>query len=76
MEPIDINYMGCREPAPAVHLGDGAYALFDGYQLVLRAHSHEVQHCSGQVALEPGAFMNLLRYAQTIWRFETPTPPS
>lgn len=48
-------------PRP-VHLGDGAYASFDGYQLWLAANHHE----NRLVALEPSAFRALVAYAKSI----------
>lgn len=58
--------VGVRPPANPVHLGDGAYAEFDGYQIWVRANSHDPRQCTGQVALEPGAFRNLMMYARSI----------
>jgi hypothetical protein len=40
------------------HLGDGAYAGHDGYQLWLGAN----HHCNMTVALDPRAMLNLLKY--------------
>jgi len=42
-----------------IHLGDGAYAGHDGYQIWLGANHHE--HMT--VALDPHAFAQLVRYA-------------
>ena len=41
-----------------VHLGDGAYAGHDGYQVWLGAN----HHCNMTVALDPGAMLSLLKY--------------
>ena len=47
------------------YLGDGVYADFDGYALVLTAENGEsVQH---EIVLEPSVMEALLRYAVTIW---------
>ena len=37
----------------AIHLGDGAYAIFDGFGVMLRANSHKREDCTGEVYLEP-----------------------
>ena len=52
------------------HLGDGAYAGHDGYQLWLGANHHE----NMSVALDPGAFAALVRYADRVlgWRVSLP----
>ena len=44
------------------HLGDGAYAAYDGFYVWLGAN----HHTSRLVALEPLAFLALLRYAANI----------
>jgi hypothetical protein len=43
------------------YIGDGLYAVFDGWQLVLRAGRHDGVHW---VALEPEVYFNLVRFAQ------------
>jgi hypothetical protein len=53
------------------YLGDGVYASFDGYQIWLAANHHE----NKVVALEPGVFVNLLRYAKTIWKLPAEEKP-
>jgi len=62
--PMPIEYMGVREPQPPVHVGDGAYASYDGYQIWLMANS---PHSSNRVALEPSTFLKFIDYAKTIW---------
>lgn len=64
--PMPMNYPGVRPAGERVHLGDGAYAQFDGYQIWLFANS---PHSSHRVALEPGAFTNLIEYAKRYWIF-------
>ncbi len=61
--PLPMNHVG-RRPRDPVHLGDGAYARFDGYHLWLSAGSHDSWK---KVALEPQAFLNLLEYVKSIW---------
>lgn len=63
-EPMPMEYMGTRPPGEMIHLGDGAYVQYDGYQMMLWANS---PHSSHRVALEPGAFTNLLQYAKRYW---------
>jgi len=45
-----------------VHLGDGAYAEFDGYGIMLRANSHTAP--TG-VYLEPIVLESLISFAKT-----------
>jgi hypothetical protein len=44
-----------------VYLGDGLYAVFDGYQIVLRAPRENGDHL---VALEPEVFTALVQFAE------------
>lgn len=45
------------------HLGDGAYAHFDGHHVVLTANgSVHSNQATDRVALEPGALQNFLRW--------------
>ncbi len=46
------------------YLGDGLYASFDGYQIVLRAPRIDGDHW---VALEPAVYRALVEYAQAVW---------
>lgn len=50
----------------AAHIGDGAYAEFDGYQIWLKAEREDGWH---GVALEPYSFKALLAYAKSIGGF-------
>jgi len=43
----------------ATHLGDGAYAIYDGYGIWLRANDHRERECTGQVYLEPATLKAL-----------------
>jgi hypothetical protein len=43
------------------YLGDGLYASFDGYQIILRAPREDGDHW---VALEPPVFMALLAFVE------------
>ena len=45
------------------YLGDGLYATFDGWQIVLRAPRSDGDHW---VALEPETFTTLVRFAERI----------
>lgn len=62
--PMPMSYMGVRPQGEMTHLGDGAYAQYDGYQIWLYANSPQSSH---KVALEPGAFLALLEYAKRYW---------
>jgi len=41
------------------YLGDGVYAYFDGYGIVLRTGHHEETLCENQVYLEPEVLLSL-----------------
>ncbi len=45
------------------YIGDGLYATFDGWQIILRAPRSDGDHW---VALEPELFTNLVRFAERI----------
>jgi hypothetical protein len=45
------------------YLGDGLYAEFDGWQIVLRAPREDGDHW---VAIEPEVFTKLVRFAERI----------
>jgi hypothetical protein len=51
------------------HLGDGAYAVFDGYYIWVKAERDGITHA---VALEPDALRNLNWFANTAWKKESP----
>ena len=43
------------------HLGDGAYATFEGWGIWLKANHHEMP--TDKVFLDPDALFNLIRFA-------------
>lgn len=47
-----------------VYLGDGLYAEFDGYQLILKANSYE--YPTDTVYLEPQVYENLLKFVEQL----------
>lgn len=47
------------------YLGDGLYASFDGYYIVLTANLGSAQEKT--VYLEPGAWPALARFAEKVW---------
>ena len=51
--------LGSRQKGQDVHIGDGVYASFDGYQIWLAVDHHE----NKVVALEPKVLESLVRYA-------------
>ena len=54
------------EPFPETYLGDGLYASFDGYQVILRAPREGGDHF---VALKPSvlaAFLKWLKVGRTV----------
>lgn len=68
MSAEDLGFMGCRPAGEPVHLGDGAYAQFDGYHIRLRANHHDPRHCMGEVALDPRALVQFIRFAKEYWK--------
>lgn len=50
------------------YLGDGVYASFDGYHIWLHLGADDNPKL---IALEPGVFDALARYAEKVW----PEPP-
>lgn len=63
-KPESMGFVGLRAPGERVHLGDGAYAYYDGYQMWLSANAHDSPI---RVALDPVAFLNFLKYAKRYW---------
>jgi hypothetical protein len=59
MLKIDEMIERIKEP---VHLGDGAYASYDGYQVWLAANHHD----NKLVALEPGAITSFKEYLKEL----------
>jgi len=45
---------------PTVYLGDGVYAIFDGFGIMLHANHHE--HPTDRIYLEPGVIENLNKF--------------
>jgi len=50
--------------AREVYLGDGLYASFDGYMIMLLAPREDGDHCVG---LEPPVFASLADFAKRCW---------
>lgn len=55
-----IDYQGRK--VPASYLGDGLYAIFDGYGIWLHANDHE--NPTDRVFLEPEVFQALVDFEQ------------
>lgn len=53
-----------KELQQPVHLGDGVYARFDGYQIWLAANDHRNE----VVALEPAVMNDLIRFADRVFK--------
>lgn len=53
-----ITYHGRK--VPASYLGDGLYAIFDGYGIWLHANDHK--NPTDRVFLEPGVFQSLVAF--------------
>jgi hypothetical protein len=61
-----MNDVSPQPPRPEPeHLGDGVYAEFDGYHILLRANDHRSPHV---IALEPPVMRSLEEYAKRCWR--------
>jgi hypothetical protein len=48
---------------PETYLGDGLYASFDGWQIILRAPREDGDHWVG---LEPEVFNELIKFQQQV----------
>lgn len=57
-----ISFHGTK--VPASYLGDGVYAIFDGYGIWLHANHHE--HPTDRVYLEPEVFDALIRFKEEV----------
>lgn len=53
-----IDFRGVKRPAS--YLGDGVYAIFDGYGIWLHANHHE--HPTDKVYLEPEVLESLVKF--------------
>jgi len=51
---------------PAEYLGDGVYAIFDGYGIMLHANSHE--YPTDKIYLEPEVLKDLNRFAKEVMK--------
>lgn len=58
METIDYH----GKQVPASYLGDGVYAIFDGFGIWLHANDHE--NPTDKVYLEPSILVALNRFAK------------
>ena len=57
-----IDFEGKK--VPASHLGDGVYAIFDGYGIWLHANDHE--NPTDRIYLEPSVFDSLTRFNKEV----------
>lgn len=63
-DPVD---MAPKEPfKQKVYLGDGLYASYDGYHIILQ--SSDGIRVLDEVALEPAVYQALTEYAKAIWK--------
>lgn len=53
-------------PQPETYIGDGVYASFDGYQIILRTERQELS-TTHWIALEPTVYFNLYHYAKSVF---------
>ena len=51
--------MNIIDGRPHSYLGDGVYAIFDGYGIWLRANDHRESRCSDKIYLEPSVLRSL-----------------
>lgn len=56
--------------ADDLYLGDGVYASFDGYHIILDLRA---QDDTTRIALEPAVFDSLLDYANRVWTVKRPS---
>lgn len=60
--PTERDYRN-RNPAMKIYIGDGAYAEFDGYSIILTTENGiSIQN---RIVLEPEVWMNLERWVNT-----------
>lgn len=53
------------------YIGDGVYALFDGYQIWLRTNSHRDDDFDCQIALESNTMKSLVEFGKQAKTEET-----
>lgn len=58
-----------RPPVTEFYLGDGLYASFDGYSVILRAPRADGDHW---VWLEPAVLLELIKFAQSVGMIPSP----
>lgn len=51
---------------PTTYLGDGVYAIYDGYGIWLHANDHRIEHATDKVYLEPSVLFDLNRFAKEV----------
>lgn len=61
-----IDFDGAKKPAS--YLGDGVYAIFDGFGIWLHANDHE--HPTDRVYLEPNVLESLVEFNKDVRRKE------
>lgn len=57
-----VDFQGVKRPAS--YLGDGVYAIFDGYGIWLHANDHK--HPTDKVYLEPQVLTDLIAFNKEV----------
>ena len=60
--PDIITFRG--EELPASYLGDGVYAIHDGYGIWLHANDHREELASDKIYLEPSVLESLINFKE------------
>ena len=50
------------QKVPATYIGDAVYAIYDGYNYILRLNDH--RNVAGQIVLEPPVLKNFSRFVE------------
>ena len=51
---------------PTEHLGDGVYAIYDGFGVWLHANDHRPELATDKIYLEPTVFAALMRFMKVL----------
>jgi len=62
-----INFNGVERPA--TYLGDGVYAIHNGYGIWLHANDHRIGFATNRIYLEPGVLSGLNSFAEQTAQF-------
>ena len=64
METVEFR----GEQRPASYLGDGVYAIYDGYGIWLHANDHRPELASDKIYLEPSVLRALNNFDEELYQ--------